>query len=525
MDIGADNAFHRSVVDRFGVLPNFFCSASAAPGLIERLWDFAQSAYLDNPLPSLFKERLFVHLSRFCVVRYCIVRHVGFLIGHGRPAGDPKAPPETVDEVIHLISRPVPDATSFERAIAALGSLPQPAEIPTPDSPLESDLFDALTILFLTPVAACEAARAIRAAVGDTTFEYLAAFLAFIRAAHYWTEVHSDIGFEPDMLALMERHAGLARLLLDPVDAEHSRGALERAQALAALRESEERFRAVVDLVPDLLWRVGPNAQASWCNKTWSDYTGMGAPETAGEGWLQVLHPMARGPIMAAIQHGLASGASYNQEHRIRRQDGNYRWFLLRGAPVRDQSDQIVEWFAAATDIDDQRRAAEELKESEQRLREVNQKLQERAERRVRELGASRAQMQAIFDNSPDWLTLFHATADGRFVYADLNHATEQAYGLAYDQIVGRTVEEILGTEQAQLPLQKMRACIATGENQRYTAMRTMTGVTHSIDVMFVRVPEQRDADYIMSTARDTTERDAIEARLRQAQKMEAIGH
>ena len=82
----APATFRDEVAERFGVLPNFFCSAEAAPGLIERLWDFAKSAYLDNPLPSLFKERLFVHLSRFCVVRYCIVRHVGFLVGHGRPA-------------------------------------------------------------------------------------------------------------------------------------------------------------------------------------------------------------------------------------------------------------------------------------------------------------------------------------------------------------------------------------------------------------------------------------------------------
>jgi hypothetical protein len=98
-DIAANHqraAFRANVADRFGLLPNFFCSASAAPGLIERLWDFAQSAYLDSPLPFLFKERLFVHLSRFCPVRYCIVRHVGFLIGAGRPAGDATAPAETV---------------------------------------------------------------------------------------------------------------------------------------------------------------------------------------------------------------------------------------------------------------------------------------------------------------------------------------------------------------------------------------------------------------------------------------------
>src|SRR6516162_11301326 len=94
----------REVEARFGVMPNFFCSASAAPGVIDELWTFAKSAYLDSPLPSLFKERLFVHLSRFCPVRYCIVRHVGFLIGAGRPAGVAAAPPETVKQVVALLS-------------------------------------------------------------------------------------------------------------------------------------------------------------------------------------------------------------------------------------------------------------------------------------------------------------------------------------------------------------------------------------------------------------------------------------
>ena len=79
--------FSAEVRERFGLLPKFFFTASSAPGLIEKLWGFARAGYLDNPLPSLFKERLFVHLSRFCEIRYCIVRHVGFLIGEGRPAG------------------------------------------------------------------------------------------------------------------------------------------------------------------------------------------------------------------------------------------------------------------------------------------------------------------------------------------------------------------------------------------------------------------------------------------------------
>src|ERR1700760_1963028 len=82
------------VNDRFGVLPNFFRLSPETPEITEKLWGFAQAAYLDNPLPSVFKERLFVYLSRFCAVRYCIARHVGFLIGLGRPAGDKDACPE-----------------------------------------------------------------------------------------------------------------------------------------------------------------------------------------------------------------------------------------------------------------------------------------------------------------------------------------------------------------------------------------------------------------------------------------------
>jgi len=242
----APATFRDEVAERFGVLPNFFCSAKAAPGLIERLWDFAKSAYLDNPLPSLFKERLFVHLSRFCVVRYCIVRHVGFLVGHGRPAGDGSVEPETVDKVIALLRRPVPASEALEAALGRLSARTVTEPIPAPRTEFEYDLFDALTVLFLAPLAPGHVREAVRTAVGETNLEFLLGFMAFIRAAHYWTETHSDLTYEADMLALMERHPELGELLLDPVEAEQTRGAIERARAIATLRKREEHFQAVV---------------------------------------------------------------------------------------------------------------------------------------------------------------------------------------------------------------------------------------------------------------------------------------
>ena len=107
---GSSATFEAVVTGRFGILPNFFRSAQTAPELLEHLWGFAKAGYLDNPIPSIFKERLFVWLSRYCPMRYCIVRHVGFLLGkgHGFPAGDAAAGAQTIDQVINLLRRPSP---------------------------------------------------------------------------------------------------------------------------------------------------------------------------------------------------------------------------------------------------------------------------------------------------------------------------------------------------------------------------------------------------------------------------------
>lgn len=248
------DAFGSEVAARFGMLPNFFCSAPAAPGLIEDLWAFAKAAYLDNPLPSLLKERLFVHLSRFCIVRYCIVRHVGFLIGQGQPAGDPTAPTQTIEQALKLLRRPIPDEATRDQIVSRLEAREAPGPLPLSDTQEEADLFDALTIIFLTPVRSARARNGVRRAVGGKSFELLTALLAFIRTAHYWTETHAELSYEPDIAACMQRHPELARILTNASEAEEVTGEAGRAQAEAALRHSEEQRHLTLQLVPALLW-------------------------------------------------------------------------------------------------------------------------------------------------------------------------------------------------------------------------------------------------------------------------------
>ena len=135
--------FHREVTGRFGLIPNFFMSAPDAPEIVEKLWDFAKSAYLDNPIPSLFKERLFVFLSRFCQVRYCIVRHCGFLVGYGHSSGDASAAPQTIEQALKLLKAPPPWRRQLEPIYEGLAAFKEPIDWPAPDSETEDYMFAA----------------------------------------------------------------------------------------------------------------------------------------------------------------------------------------------------------------------------------------------------------------------------------------------------------------------------------------------------------------------------------------------
>jgi signal transduction histidine kinase/CheY-like chemotaxis protein len=237
-------AFEADVIGRFGLLPNFFRSAQAAPELLEQLWGFAKAGYLDNPMPSIFKERLFVWLSRYCPMRYCIVRHVGFLLGeeHGCAAGDAAAGAQTIDDVVNLLRRPSPWKRDMALVYASLESAPSNLEHwPEPGSGLEDEIFACAAILFIEPARSDAAKRALVHTLGLRDFELLSGCLAFIRTAHYWTMLHPEIESEEDMLDLLRGHEELAHLLLRDPEADRSEMSERMFAELTQLRELNER--------------------------------------------------------------------------------------------------------------------------------------------------------------------------------------------------------------------------------------------------------------------------------------------
>jgi PAS domain S-box-containing protein len=258
------------------------------------------------------------------------------------------------------------------------------------------------------------------------------------------------------------------------------------------------------------------------------------AEREAHAAWLHRLHPEDRERAEKHFKDCVSGGASdYSSEYRIIVPGEGIRWISAVAEIDRDETGAPLRMIGVHIDITRTKeaetalRASElALKESEQRLRDLNEGLEKLADERARQLASSRAQLQAFFDNSPDWLTLQHCTSDGRFIYVDINPACEAAYGLPRSLVVGRSVEEILGREGAQTPIAHFRECLRTGQPQRYVTHRTMAGTTRFIDVISALVPAVSDDGdrFLLTSARDLTEREKLETQLRQSQKMDAIG-
>ena len=141
-----------------------------------------------------------------------------------------------------------------------------------------------------------------------------------------------------------------------------------RTRAEEALRVSEMAFRTLAEAVPQLVWMCTPDGMNIYFNQRWVDYTGLTLEESYGRGWITPVHPDDEQPATYAWNQAAQTDGTYSVECRLRRADGAYRWFLIRGVPLRDATGSVVKWFGTSTDID-------ELKRGERELRRVNRAL------------------------------------------------------------------------------------------------------------------------------------------------------
>ncbi len=140
-----------------------------------------------------------------------------------------------------------------------------------------------------------------------------------------------------------------------------------RKRSEEALARSEQEFRSLAESMPQMVWATRPDGLNIYFNQQWVDYTGLTMEESHGEGWIIPFHPDDRQRAWDAWQRATRYRDTYSLECRLRRSDGVYRWWLIRGVPLLGANREILKWFGTCTDI-------EEIKTAEQRLRESEAK-------------------------------------------------------------------------------------------------------------------------------------------------------
>ena len=150
-------------------------------------------------------------------------------------------------------------------------------------------------------------------------------------------------------------------------------GLVRRARRLGEAAALKDRLQVIIDTIPAMVWSNSPDGSSDFLNKRLRDYTGLTLEEGRGWAWMDALHPEDR--PMDNWRTVLAAGEPFEKEVRLRRAGGEYRRFLLRFVPLRDEHGNLVEWYATSTDIEDLKRAEAELRQREARLRDAQLEL------------------------------------------------------------------------------------------------------------------------------------------------------
>ena len=260
----------------------------------------------------------------------------------------------------------------------------------------------------------------------------------------------------------------------------------EQKHAHEALQRSEREFRELAESMPQIVWATRADGWNIYLNKQWMDYTGLTLEESYGEGWITPFHPDDRQRARDAWQHATQHRDTFSLECRLRRADGVYRWWLLRGVPLLGADGHIRKWFGTYTDI-------EEIKRIEQELKSAN------------------AFLDAIIENIP--LMLFIKEGQSlRFVR--FNRTGEDLLGWPRQAFTGKTDYDFWPRDQAEFFIEKDREALNGGKvvdiaeepvQTRYQGVRFM----HTKKVPIHDAAGQ--ATYLLGISEDITERRRIE--------------
>jgi PAS domain S-box-containing protein len=193
--------------------------------------------------------------------------------------------------------------------------------------------------------------------------------------------------------------------------------------------DAQASQKALVDTIPALVWSAFPDGSRDFYSRRWLEFTGLSAQAASAEGW--VVHPEDRAVVQDKWRAAIATGKPFEVEARGRSANGEYRWFLVRAEPLRDEAGAIVKWYGTNTDIEDRKRATDALRESEEQWREV-------------------------FEHNP----VMYFMIDSAGTVLSLNTFGAAHLGYTVDELVGQTVFNVFFEEDRQFMQRNVAVCL-----------------------------------------------------------------
>ena len=221
------------------------------------------------------------------------------------------------------------------------------------------------------------------------------------------------------------------------------------------LKRAEDRIRLIIDALPTMVWTMQPNGAVDFVNQRWMDYMGLSLKEEMDEP-TRPIHPEDLPRVLEKWRADMAAGEASEDEMRLRRADGEYRWFLVRTAPLRDEQGNILKWYGVSIDIEDRKRAEEAVKSSEREQRHIAAQLERERTRLVEaqemgKIGSWEAELQSmnviwsdqthrIFETDP---SRFHATRPKfrEFIHPEDHAKVDAAFVASLEKRSPSTVE------------------------------------------------------------------------------------
>ena len=284
---------------------------------------------------------------------------------------------------------------------------------------------------------------------------------------------HPLVGDDGEVTELVGTHVDVTEQYL-------AKEALQKA--FDEIKKSEDRLRLVIDTIPTLVWRARPDGVPDFLNQPALDYTGLSLDQ-AETGWPRAFHPDDKKGMLVKWSAIRASGMPGELEARLRRFDGEYRWFLFRGVPLRDEHGNIVKWYGSSTDIEDRKRA-EYL-------------------------------TGQIFERSPHRICVV-----GRdYRYQRVNPAFERTWGMPAETIVGMHAADLLGMESFEQSAKAYLDRCFAGEEVSYAEwFTTPLGRRYSAVTYSPLRPEAERVEAALVIIGDLTEHVLASEALREAQ-------